>query len=394
MNRSAPGTAPLGDLSQPWSLERQAFRDSVLRFASDKLDDTASRRSPDGEFPAAAWAECAAFGFQGLPVPIEFGGSGADPETIALGLEALGYACRDNGFLFSLGAHMWSCELPLVRFGTETQRRRYLPALCNGSMIGVQAITEPEAGSDAFALTTTATKANRGWVLNGTKTFITNASVADLFVVFATTDRQLGFAGVCAFLVERDTPGLTVGPPISKMGLHSSPTAELTFTDVLVPGDGILGKPGAGLAVFTTSMDWERAFILAPAVGTMQFQLEECIKYAQARHQFGESIGKFQSVANRIVDMKLRVETSRLLLYEVARLKASQRSTVLESAMLKLHLSECFLQSSLDAVQIHGGAGYTSALGLERDVRDAVGSRIYSGTSEIQRGVIARRLGL
>ena len=277
MSRNAPGATWPGGLSQRWSVEHQTFRDLVLRFASEKLDDTASGRSPGGEFPAAAWAECAAFGIQGLPVPVEFGGSGADPETIALGLETLGYACRDNGFLFSLGAHMWSCELPLTRFGTEAQRRRYLPALCDGSMIGVQAITEPEAGSDSLALATTATRSSRGWVLNGMKTFITNASVADLFVVFATTDRQLGFAGVCAFLVERDTPGLAIGPPMSKMGLHSSPTAELAFTDCLIPGDAMLGKPGAGLAVFTTSMDWERVLILAPAVGTMQFQLEECI---------------------------------------------------------------------------------------------------------------------
>ena len=181
---------------------------------------------------------------------------------------------------------------------------------------------------------------------------------------------------------------------MSKMGLHSSPTAEVAFTDCPVSNGAMLGAPGAGLAVFTTSIDWERTFILAPAVGTMQYQLEECIAYAKQRRQFGQPIGKFESVANRIVDMKLRVETSRLFLYEVARLKATKRSTLLELAMLKLHLSECFLQSSLDAAQIHGGLGYMSELGLERDIRDAVAGRIYSGTSEMQRSIVASRLGL
>jgi alkylation response protein AidB-like acyl-CoA dehydrogenase len=393
MSRGVPGGAESGGPAQ-WSAEQEAFRDAVVRFSREQLAETAPGPDSDGGFSAAAWTACAAFGIQGLPVPVEFGGSGADPQTIALGLEALGYGCRDNGLLFSLGAHMWSCELPLVRFGTEAQKRRYLPGLASGSLVGVQAITEPDSGSDSSALATTATESNTGWVLNGTKAFITNASVADLFVVFATTDRTLGFAGICAFLVDRESTGLVVGPPLEKMGLHSSPTAELSLADCHVPADAMLGRAGAGFAVFTTSMSWERTFILAPAVGTMQFQLEECISYARTRQQFGQSIGKFQGVANRIVDMKLRVETSRLLLYEAARHLADQRSTMLHPAMVKLHLSECFLQSSLDALQIHGGVGYTKALGLERDVRDAVGSRIYSGTSEIQRAVIARQLGL
>ena len=196
---SPPAAAGSGSEHPPGrgTEDRQQFRDRVVRFASEQLDDTASERDPVDGFPLAAWRRSAAFGIQGLAVPEAYGGSGADPETMAVGLEALGYACRDNGFLFSLGAHMWSCELPLVRFGTDDQKRRYLPALADGSMIGVQAITEAEAGSDSFALTTAVTSSGDDWVLNGTKTFVTNAPVAGLFIPFATTDRDAGFAGVC-----------------------------------------------------------------------------------------------------------------------------------------------------------------------------------------------------
>ena len=212
--------------------------------------------------------------------------------------------------------------------------------------------------------------------------------------MFATTDPDKGVAGLSAFLVERDTPGLSIGKPFDKMGLRTSPMSELFFDGCAIGADAMIGSPGSGLAMFNTAMDWERGFILASAVGTMQRQLEACIAYARQRRQFGQPIGSFQSVSNRIVDMKLRLETARLLLHHMAWRKSQGRSTATESALVKLHLSESYLASSLDAVQIHGGYGYMTDSGIERDVRDAVGSRIYSGTSEIQRLVVARRLGL
>jgi alkylation response protein AidB-like acyl-CoA dehydrogenase len=346
------------------------------------------------EFSPEAWKRCAAFGIQGLPLPEEFGGGDADAITIALAMEALGYGCTDNGLLFSLNAQMWSCEIPILRFGTEVQKARYLPALCDGSLIGVQGMTEPGSGSDAFSLTTSVARDGDGFILNGSKTFITNAPVAGVFVVFATTDPDLGFAGLSAFLVERDAPGLTVGPPFDKMGLRTSPMSELVFADCRLPGSAQLGKPGAGMAVFNASMDWERSFILASAVGTMQRLLERSITYARERKQFGQPIGRFQSVANKVVDMKLRLETARMMLYRLAWLRSTGRPTALESAMVKLYVSESFLQTALDALQVHGGAGYLTDTELERDVRDAIGGRIYSGTSEIQRTIVARRLGL
>jgi alkylation response protein AidB-like acyl-CoA dehydrogenase len=231
-------------------------------------------------------------------------------------------------------------------------------------------------------------------VLNGRKTFITNAPVADLFVVFATTDPGKGFASISAFLMSRDTQGLSVSLPVEKMGLRTSPMGEVFLDDCEVPKDALLGPSGAGMAIFNVSMDWERSCILAGAVGSMRRQLERSLAYARERKQFGRPIGKFQAVAHRIVDMKLRLETARLLLYRLGWMRGRGRTSPLEAAMVKLYISECYLRSSLDALQVHGGYGYMAESELEREVRDAVGGRIYSGTSDIQRNIIAGHLGL
>ncbi|CAN5619434.1 acyl-CoA dehydrogenase family protein [soil metagenome] len=377
-----------------WNEEQLSFRASVIAFAERELADDVVARDHAGTFARDHWRKCATLGIQGLPVPAQYGGGDADPLTITLALEALGYACRDNGLLFSLNAHMWSAEVPLVRFGSEAQKERYLPGLCDGSLVGVQAMTEPESGSDAFSLTTTAVESDGGWVLNGNKTFITNAPVADLFVVFATRERGTGWSGVSAFLVERSTQGLTVGAPLVKMGLRTSPMSEVAFSDCNVGVDALLGPRGGGLSVFTTSMDWERSFILATAVGSMQRQLEHCITYAKERRQFGQPISRFQAVSHRIVDMKLRLKGARLSLHHLAWLRTTGQSTTLESAEVKLAISEAYLQSSLDALSIYGAYGYMAEYEVEREVRDAIASRIYSGTSDIQRNLVASKLGL
>ncbi|MDQ4027898.1 MAG: acyl-CoA dehydrogenase family protein [Actinomycetota bacterium] len=374
--------------------EQRMLRETVIDFAKRELDDDVMRHDREGRFSREAWRKCAKLGLQGLPVPTEYGGSGADPVTVVVALEALGYACRDNGLIFSLNAQMWSCETPIVKFGSETQKRRYLPALCDGSIIAGHGMSEPESGSDAFSLSTTAEKRGAAYVLTGSKTFVTNGPESDVFVVFATTDRSKGFAGLCAFLVDRDTPGLTVGSPLSKMGLRTSPMSEIFLDGCTVPEEQLLGKPGAGMAMFNASMLWERSLILASTLGTMRRQLERCIEYARERKQFGQPIGRFQAVSHRIVDMKLRLETARLLLYRLGWLLARGESAALESALTKLYLSECFVQSSLDALQIHGGYGYMTEYALERDVRDAIASRIYSGTSDIQHNIAAGYLGL
>jgi alkylation response protein AidB-like acyl-CoA dehydrogenase len=374
--------------------EQRMFRDEVIRFAQAELNEDVVARDARSSFAAQEWQKCAKLGIQGLPVPSEYGGQGADPLTIMVAMEALGYGCRDNGLIFSLNAQMWACETPIVLFGTEEQKRAYLPALCDGSLVAAHGMTEPGSGSDVYSLSTTAEPRGNGWVLNGSKTFATNAPIADLFVVFATTDRSKGWAGLCAFLIERDTPGLSVGQPIQKMGLRTSPIGELFLEDCEVPAENLLGNPGGGMATFNSSMEWERSCILASTVGAMQRQLERCIEYATERKQFGQPIGAFQAVSHRIVEMKLRVEAARLLLYRLGWLMSRRKATPLDSALVKLYLSESFVASGLEAIQVHGGYGYMAEYELERELRDAIGSRIYSGTSEIQRNVAAAFLGL
>lgn len=373
--------------------DQLAYRDSVMRFASTELTDDVVQRDRSGEFNYAAFKKCAEFGIQGLPIPPEYGGSGADPLTVVVAMEALGYACRDNGLLFSINAQMWSFEVPLLEFGTEEQKAKYLPPLCRGEQVAVHAMTEPEAGSDAFSLRTTAVKTDSGYVLNGAKTFITNAPIADAILVFATLDRQKGMQGISAFIVDRGTPGLSTRH-LDKMGLRTSPMAEVVLEDCKVPLENRLGPEGAGVAIFNCSMEWERGAILASYLGTMQRQIETCVKYGRDRKQFGKPIGRFQAVAHRIANMKVRLETSRWLVYRVAWLKQQGKTAVLDAAIAKLAASESFVQTCMDAVQIHGAYGYMTEPGIERDLRDSISGTIYSGTSEIQRNIIAAWLGL
>jgi alkylation response protein AidB-like acyl-CoA dehydrogenase len=374
--------------------EQRMFRDEVIRFARAELNEDVAGRDARSSFAEKEWQKCAKLGIQGLPVPSEYGGEDADPLTIMVAMEALGYGCKDNGLIFSLNAQMWACEMPILLFGNEEQKRTYLPALCDGSLVAAHGMTEPGSGSDAFSLSTTAESRGDHWILNGSKTFVTNAPIADLFVVFATTDRSKGWAGLCAFLIERDTPGFSVGPPLEKMGLRTSPIAELFLEDCEVPAKNLLGKSGGGMSAFNSSMEWERSCILASTVGAMQRQLERCIDYAVERKQYGQSIGAFQAISHKIVDMKLRVETARLLLYRLGWLMSRREATPLDSALVKLYLSESYVSSGLEAIQVHGGYGYMAEYELERELRDAIGSRIYSGTSEIQRNVAAAFLGL
>jgi alkylation response protein AidB-like acyl-CoA dehydrogenase len=378
-------------MSHTWTPEQLDFQKSVLAFARNELDSA----SPEARgFSRELWKKCAAFGIQGLPVPDEFGGSGADAMTTMLAMEALGRGCRDNGLLFSLHAHMWAVLTPILRFGTAEQKAKWLPGLVDGTLVGAHGMTEPDSGSDSFSLRAKATKRGDEYVLSGSKTFVTNAPVADVFIVFATTDRAKGMWGVTGFILPKDTPGLTVSRPIHKMGLKTSPMGEVVMTECVVPAAARLGREGQGSAIFNHSMGWERSCILASAVGGMERQLDASLEYAKTRKQFGKSIGSFQLVATKLVDMKMRLDTSRLLLYRTAWSHAQGTITPLEAAMAKLYISESAVASGLDAIQVHGGWGYTEEYGLERDLRDAIGGRLYSGTSEIQRLIIARGLGL
>lgn len=376
------------------SPEQQQFYDAVAEFAAGTLNDEVESRTRLGIFRRDLWEACARFGLMGLPVPVEYGGTSQDLPTTVLAMEALGFGCRDQGLLFSLHAHLWAVVIPVLTFARDEIRAKLLPGLVNGNLIGAHAISEPESGSDTFAMRATATLDGDAYILNGVKTWVTNAPIADVFVVFATVNPKRGMFGVTGFIIEKGHRGLRASPSFRKMGLTTSPMSEVILEDCRVPIAQRLGQEGQGAAIFNHSMAWERSCILASQIGGMEHQFQRALGYAKQRQQFGKPIGDFQQIASRLVDMKTRLETSRLLLYRTAWKQTQDLDITMDAAMVKLFVSEAAVQSALDAIQIHGGNGYMEEYGVERDLRDAVGGRLYSGTSEIQRLIIARAMGL
>lgn len=375
--------------------EQLAINREIRKFTQNELNDSILERDRDKEFFGEGWKKCAEIGIQGLPIPEEYGGSDADALTTVFAMEGLGYGCKDNGLIHSINSHMWGCEIPILKFGSDEQKEKYLPDLCCGEMIGGHAITEPDVGSDAFAIRTEAKRIDNCYLLNGSKSIVSNGPISDLIIVFAVTNPSRKFLGrISAFIVLKDTPGLVIGEPLEKMGLKTSPTAELFFEDCKVSPENVLGNEGSGAAIFNETMEWERSCLFACHIGTMERILETCIRYAKNRRQFGQPIGKFQSISNKIADMKVNLELGRLMLYKIGWMKNQGKKVLLETAVAKLFVSESLTKSALEAVQIHGAYGYLSELGIEKDLRDSIASNIYSGTSEIQRNIIARCLGL
>ena len=374
--------------------EQEELRQATIEFAQSELNRDLTLREKEGAFNREDWNKCADFGILGLNVPSRYGGQEHDAITTVCILEALGYGCRDNGLLFGLNAHIWSIQTAIQQFGDEEQKQKYLRAMCCGETIGAFAITEADSGSDSYTMRARAERVSDGYIIKAEKHYITNGPIADVSLVFASTNPEVGKWGISAFIVDSDSEGFSRGPNRDKMGLKTSPFGELYLEDCFVPEANRLGPEGAGLSIFSKAMEAERGYILSSQLGTMQRQLEEAITFAQERRQFDQPIGHFQSVSNRIVDMKLRLETSRLLLYRLAYLDGQGQDHALEAALAKLHLSESFIESSLDTIRLHGAQGYVQELGIERDLRDGIGGVIYSGTSDIQRNIIARLLGL
>ena len=375
--------------------EQKLLRDNIVRFAQRELNTDVIERDREGAFSRELWGKCATIGLQGLPVPEAYGGSGVDALSCAIALEALGYGCRDGGLAFALCAHLLACVVPITSHGSEAQKRRYLPGLCDGTLIGMHAITEPNSGSDTFAMRTRAERDGDGWRLNGTKTFVSNGPQGDVAIVFAVSDAAKGFhGGLTAFVIEKGTPGFSAGGKFEKVGLRTAPIGELVLDDVRVSADAVLGGVGAGGQLFGTAMDWERTLLVAVHVGTMARLVETSIAYARSRSQFGQAIGKFQAVAHKIADMKVQLEAARLMVYRSAWRLDNTRNASLDAAMTKLFVSEALVKAAQDTVQIHGGYGFMVEYEVERALRDAIGSTLYSGTSEMQRNIIARWLGL
>jgi alkylation response protein AidB-like acyl-CoA dehydrogenase len=302
-----------------FSESQRTWYEAAVNFAREELSDADSvERERRGEFWREGYRRCAKFGVQGLPVAVDYGGRGLDLLTTAAALEGLGYSCADTGLVFATGASLWTTTMALNAFGSDAQKRRYLPGLCEGSLLGANAASEPDAGSDIFSMQTRAERNDAGWILNGRKTWITSAHDADIFVCFASTDPSKGVLGITAFLLERGTPGFTDGRAIPTVGLRTAPIGELVLENCVVPADAVLGREGRGSTIFNAALEWERGAILAGILGTMRRQLEACVAHVRSRKQFGQPIGRFQSVSNRIVDMKLRLETSRFMVYRYA----------------------------------------------------------------------------
>lgn len=366
----------------------------TLAFAQDVLAPGALERIRAGAFERELWRRASAFGLAGLPAPRAHGGSGLGAAGTAHLLEALGRGTDDAGLLFSLAAHLFACVVPVARFGSERQKSELLPRLASGELIGANAISEAGAGSDVFALATSATADGETYVLDGEKSWVTNGPVADVFLVYARTQPKAGYFGVSAFVVEKERQGLRVGNAIAKRGLETSPTSSLYLESCRIPKENLVGELGQGAPLFEHAMLWERSCLFALYLGRMQTALERAVEYAKTRRQFGRALGDFQAVSHRIADMKVRLEAARSLLYHACFKLDRGEDARLDVAIAKLFVSEAAVQSGLDVVELFGGLGLASESGVERFLADALPARTVSGTSDIQRNLIARALGL
>jgi alkylation response protein AidB-like acyl-CoA dehydrogenase len=372
-----------------WSADETALFAQTERFARERLTGF-----PQDAFSREAWARAAAQGLCGLSVGSDDGGSGCGALVTARLLEAVGQGSDNLGFGFSLAAHLFAVTMPIAEFGTAEQRTRHLPGLLAGTTIGGNAISEAQAGSDVFSLAARATRDGERYVLNGEKSWVTNGPEAGLFLVYAKTEPKHGYLGISAFLVDGRAPGVRVGATMRKIGLGAASTSSVYFDDVVVDADARLGAEGQGALIFEQSMAWERSCLFGLYVGAMEQQLARVVGYAQQRAQFGKPIGEHQAIAHKIANMKLRLELARLALYRACWQKDRGDDATLAISLAKVAVSEAVVQSSLDAIQIHGGLGVVVDVGIERVLRDAVPSLLFSGTSEVQRNIIARELGL
>jgi alkylation response protein AidB-like acyl-CoA dehydrogenase len=340
------------------------------------------------------WNGYVGFGVLAMTMPPSIGGQGLPVSSLIATFEGLAYGGGDAAILFAMSAQLWSVQYPILKFGTDEQKDAFLPPMMRGELRAAHAATEPEAGSDIFRLQTTAIRCPGGYRLRGTKRYITSAPVADMALVLASTDPERKAWGLSAFLVDLNTAGVSRSSNIPKMGLEAAQFGDIRFEDCFVAAERRLGAEGLGATIFSSALDLERAFIMAPAVGLMRRELELSVAHANTRRQHGRTIGSFQSVSNRIADMAMRLELSRLLIYRAAALRDSGRPTKYYSPLVKLALSEFYVASSLDAIRNKGAAGYLLNDPSAINVRDAIGSLFYSGTSDILRNLIASHLGV
>lgn len=379
-----------------YSAEQKSLYDAIIAFAKRELNNSVIERDKAQTFPIKEWKKCGEMKLQGLCVPKEYGGMGLNAISTAIALEALGYGSIDGGLNFSIAAHLLAVALPIVLYGNDKQKKTYLSKLAEGSLIGANAITETEGGSDVFKMKTKAAKNQIGYEINGVKTFISNAPVATIILLYASTNSEKGFlGGITAFLLENNLKGITCSSSFNKMGLRTCQMGEIKLDNVIVDNSCTLGKEGGGSIIFSEAINWERALVGALHVGTMQQVLELCIKYANERKINEQPISKYQSISHRIAEMSIKVQASRLLVYKAASdLDKKSKNAFISASSAKVFTSEAINDICQSALSIFGAFGYLTDNHIERFTRDAIAARIYSGTNEIQKNIIAQCLGL
>jgi butyryl-CoA dehydrogenase len=370
--------------------EHLILQETIRNFAQNEIKPLSYKVDEEAYFPLENFKKLGEMGFLGIQLPEEYGGSGIDTLSYVIAVEEIGKACGSTGL--SYAAHVSLGTTPFYLFGTEEQKKKYLPKLAKGEWIGAWALTEPGAGSDAVSQKTLAVRDGDYYVLNGSKNFITNALYAQTCIVMAMTNKEKGNRGISAFVVEKGTPGFKLGKLENKMGMRGSPTSQLIFEDCRIPKENLLGQEGEGFIQALKTLDGGRISIGALALGIAQAAFEDALKYCNEREQFGKKISSFQSIQNYLADMSTEIHAARLMLYHAAWLKDNKIPYSKESSMAKLYASEVSSRVTNLAIQIHGGYGYIKDFPVERYLRDAKLTEIGEGTSEIQRLVIARNL--
>ena len=373
-------------LSKEHEMARTLFRD----FAQNEVKPFAQEVDETEVFPRETVTKMQKYGFLGIDIPKQYGGQGCDSLAYVMAIEEISKVCATTGVILS--AHTSLCCGPILKFGSEEQKQKYLVPLASGKKLGAFALTEPNAGTDAAGQQTKAVLDGDEWVLNGSKIFITNGKEADIYIVFAMTDKALGTKGISAFIVEKGTPGFTFGTKEKKMGIRGSSTYELVFTDCRIPKENLLGAQGKGFSIAMQTLDGGRIGIAAQALGIAAGALDCAVAYVKERKQFGRALAKFQNTQFKLADMATRVEAARLVVYKAAMAKDSQKKFSVEAAMAKLFAAETAMAVTTEAVQLLGGYGYIREYDVERMMRDAKITEIYEGTSEVQRMVISGAL--
>jgi butyryl-CoA dehydrogenase len=370
--------------------DQRDILDMVRDFAQSEVLPRAAKIDEDAEYPADLVQKMADLGLMGVPFPEEYGGAGQSYVTFALIVEEICRACASTGLIMDVNISL--CGEPIMMFGTDEQKERFLAPLATGEKLGALAMTEPEAGSDAASIKTTAVKQGDRWVLNGRKIFITNGEKADTYVVTARTDKEAGARGITDFIVEKSMPGVSFTTHYEKMGIRGSPTTDVVLEDVEVPEENVLGGIGTGFKVTMETLDAGRIGIAAQAIGIARAALEDSIAYARERVQFGQPIARFEMVQGLLADMATQIEAARVLMLRAAHLRDLEVPSPRESAMAKLFAGDMAMKVTTDAVQVLGGYGYIREYPVERHMRDAKITQIYEGTQQIQRMVVARQV--